>query len=99
MPLEDPAAIEFLEMFPPPKGEHLKNLTHLTKDRMGYKSGGIINVSVNYMRKDNSRTAHVANLADIREWSSKTLYPWIAWWLTLVGFIELIGSKFMEKKL
>jgi len=92
MSIELPAAKEFMKKFSPPQGEDINNLTHLTKSVMNYEIGGILNASVNYMRKDNSRTSHVATLVEIRAWANKSPYPWIAWWLTLIGLIALLGN-------
>ena len=92
-------AKEFMKKFPPPSGETEKNLTHLTKSVMQYEIGGILNASVNYMRKDTSRTSHIATLEEIRKWANETPYPWISWWITLFGFIGLIGNFIIEKKL
>lgn len=99
MSLDQPAAKEFMKKFPPPPGEKKENLTHLTKSVMKYEIGGTLNASVNYMRKDMSRTSHVATLEEIRYWTDETPYPWISWLITLVGFIELLGDFFIEKKL
>lgn len=99
MPIEQPEAKVFMKKFPPPSGEKEENLTHLTKSVMKYEVGGILNASVNYMRKDTSRTSHVATLEEIRSWTNETPYPWISWWITLVGFIELVGNFFIEKKI
>ena len=98
MSLEEPAAKEFMRYFPPPVDEESDNLTHLTKNVMRFENGGILNASINYMRRDHTRTSHVATLEEIRTWTSKTPYPWIAWWVTLLGFIELVGNYFIEKK-
>jgi hypothetical protein len=94
-----PAAKEFIKQFPPPPGEQIDNLTQLTKNIIRQEHGGIYNASINYMRKDQTRTSFVATLDDVRKWASKTPYPWIAWWLTLIGFIELAGNWFIERKL
>lgn len=99
MSLEQPAAKEFMKKFPPPSGEKEKNLTHLTKSVMKYEIGGISSASVNYMRKDTYRTSHVATLEEIRNWANETPYPWISWWITLVGFVALIGDFIIEKKI
>lgn len=95
--IELPAAKEFIKAFPPPEGEQLNNLTHLTKDKLNFESGGTINISINYMRKDFSRTTHVATLSDIRTWTSETSYPWISWWLTLIGFLTFFISWCIKK--
>jgi len=99
MSIELPAAKKFMKNFPPPENEKKENLTHLTKSVMQYEIGGILNASVNYMRKDTSRTSHIATLEEIRKWANETPYPWISWWITLFGFIGLIGNFIIEKKL
>lgn len=97
--LENPAAKEFMNRFPPPKHEDMKNLTHLTKQVVRLEKGGVYNASVNYMRKDFSRTNYVATLDEIRDWASESPYPLISWWITLIGFGELVGNWFIDKKL
>jgi len=99
MSIELPEAKKFMKKFPPPKNEKKDNLTHLTKSIMKYEIGGILNASVNYMRKDTTRTSYVATLDEIRKWANETPYPWISWWIALFGFIELIGNIILEKKL
>ena len=98
MPLEAPAAKEFMKRFPPPNNESSKYLTHLTKSIMQYQTGGIIAANVNYMRKDLSRTSHVATLEEIRRWASETPYPWISWWITTLGFLALLASFYLERR-
>lgn len=97
MSLELPAAKEFMKKFPPPQDEDVENLTHLAKSVMKYEIGGILNASVNYMRKDLTRTGHVATLPEIHNWAAETPYSWISWWVTLVGFIGLIETWYIEK--
>lgn len=99
MSLNTPSAKEFIKKFPPPQGENIDNLTHLTKNIIQQENGGIYNASINYMRKDHTRTKFIATLDDIQKWTSETPYPWFAWWITLVGFIELIGNWNIEKRL
>lgn len=97
--INTPAAKEFIKQFPPPPNERIENLTYLTKNVIQQEHGGIYNASINYMRKDLSRTNFVATLDDIHKWASETPYPWIAWLLTLIGFIVLAGDWLIEKKL
>lgn len=96
--LESPAATEFMKRFPPPNNESAKNFTHLTKSVMRYETGGIIIVNVNYIRKDLSRTSHVATIEEIRRWASETPYPWISWWITIIGFLVLLASFYLERR-
>ena len=56
-------------------------------------------VSINYMYSDTSRSPYVANLAEIEEWATKTSYPWIAWTLSFIGFLEVALSYFLERKI
>ncbi len=98
MPINLPAAKEFIKRFPP-QDEKFNNLTHLTKNVIRYELDGIVDASVNYMRRDLSRTKNVATLDEIRRWTLETPYPWIAWGLTLVGFIELLGNWYIDRKL
>ncbi|HAB54655.1 MAG TPA: hypothetical protein DCE80_21160 [Ignavibacteriales bacterium] len=51
------------------------------------------------MRKDETRTKFVATLDDVRKWASETPYQWISLWVTLIGFIELVGNWIIDKKL
>ncbi|MBU1184228.1 MAG: hypothetical protein KJ663_03530 [Proteobacteria bacterium] len=98
MPLESPAAREFIKKFPPPNTESVEDLTHLTKSVMQYETGGLISANVNYMRKDLSRTGHVATLEEIRRWTSETPYPWISWWITILGFLALLVTFYLERR-
>ena len=49
-------------------------------------------VSVNYMYSDTTRSPYVANLSDIENWTKQTPYPWIAWGLSCLGFVEVLAS-------
>lgn len=93
------AGKEFIKQFPPPSGEQIDNLTYLTKNVLQQEHGGIYNASINYMRRDLTRTNFVATLDDVRIWASESPYSWFAWWFALIGFIELAGNWLIERKL
>ena len=97
LPISHPSARAFMKDFPPPSDSRPEEITHLTKTVILSASGGQpINVSINYMHRDDSRTSNVATLADLERWASNTVYPWIAWTLSLVGFIEILSSSIIE---
>lgn len=79
----------------PPDGE-ITDITHVTKLVIRPEGGGVHQASVNYMRRDSSRTTYVATLAEVREWASETPYPWFAWSLALLGFLVMLSSKALE---
>ena len=89
--IEHPGAKKFMERFPPPQAQD-KKVTHLTKQVMKSALGGNMLVSVNYMYSDTTRSAYVANLDDIKDWVKETPYPWVAWILSAIGFIEVFSS-------
>ena len=97
MPIEKPGAQKFMKDFLPPNGTN-KKVTHLTKQVMKSELGGkVMQVSVNYMYSDATRSPYVANLNDIEDWSKKTPYPWIAWALSCLGFVEVLVSFTLKK--
>ena len=89
--IEHPGVEKFMERFPPPKSQD-KKVTHLTKQVIKSALGGNMIVSVNYMYLDTTRSAYVANLDDIKDWVKETPYPWVAWILSAVGFIEVLSG-------
>lgn len=98
LPITHPAAKAFMKNFPPPSDARPEEITHLTKTVIKSMSGGQpMNVAINYMHRDNSRTSNVATLADVENWASNTVYPWIAWILSLIGFIEILSSSIIER--
>jgi hypothetical protein len=97
LPISHPSAQAFMKDFPPPSDTKIEEITHLTKTVIRSASGGQpMNVSINYMLNDHSRTSNVATLADLERWASNTVYPWIAWTLSFVGFIEILSSSILE---
>lgn len=96
MSIEEPGAQKFIKDFPPPSDSN-KTVTHLTKNVMKSALGGkAMQVSINYMYSDKTRSAYVANLSDIENWTKKTLYPWIAWVLLCLGFIQILISYILS---
>lgn len=98
LPIDNPAGVEFMKSFPPPPGTKGNDLTHVTKQVVRSQSGPVLMASINYMHRDGSRTEYIATLSDVRKWSEKTPYPWIAWFLTLFGFCEVLLSTLVERK-
>jgi len=97
LPLDQTAAKAFMKRFPPPSSEKNGELTHITKQVIRSAGGGLpMMISFNYLRRDGSRTAHVATLYDIREWTVESPYPWIAWTLTLLGFCEVLFTFIID---
>ena len=98
--IEHPGAKKFCKAFPLPSDAPQKEITHLTKQIINSSLGGkSMMVSVNYMYSDTSRSSYVANLEEIKEWATKTPYPWIAWTFSFIGFLEVALSYFLERKI
>jgi hypothetical protein len=99
MPIKAPAAKKFMQYFPPPGNLNPDEITHLTKLTIKAPGPGpVMSASVNYMKKNAERTAHVATLAEIGEWASETSYQWVSWGLTLLGFLISCGGLFLKYK-
>ena len=96
MPAQEAAARAFMRRFPPPEHSRPEEITHITKHVVRPQNGGVLQASVNYMHKDHSRTTYVATLPEIREWAAETSYGWLAWALTLLGFLEVLASAVLE---
>lgn len=96
LPIESSAAQAFIKHFPPPGGEEIESLTHVTKWKTQLEGGPVLDASFNYMRRDQSRTQYVATLSDVRGWASESRYPWLSWLLTAVGFIVVLASEVVE---
>lgn len=99
MPIETKPAIEFMKRFPPPPDARVSEITHLTKQRIASLGGPPMSASINYMHRDGTRTTYVATLEQVREWANESPYPWIAWSLTVAGFIiEVLSSTVLDRK-
>ena len=96
MPISEPSAQAFMKQFPPPQEARVRDITHITKMVVRPSNGPVMQASFNYMHRDQSRTSHVATLADVREWAAESPYPWLAWSLALVGFLEVLGSTALQ---
>ncbi|MFZ2446191.1 MAG: hypothetical protein WAW37_07535 [Syntrophobacteraceae bacterium] len=98
IPLEEHEAQVFYKRFPPPYGKE-GNLTHITKQVVRSELGGLpMTVCINYMKADGSRTPCVATKEEVRKWADETPYPWIAWFLTLFGFCQVLLDIILDSK-
>jgi len=98
LPIADPAAKIFMKDYSPPKSSQLQEITHVTKNTVTVVGSKVLlNAGINYMYANGERTAVVASLEEIREWESKTIYPVIAWVLSLIGLIEMVVSFAIER--
>lgn len=92
MPIGQSSAQAFMKRFPPPEDARISDITHITKQVERPERGPVLQAAFNYMHSDHSRTAYVATLADVREWAAESPYPWVSWLLTVIGFLEVLGS-------
>ena len=92
MPIENPSAQAFMRDFPPPENARTEKIMHVTKWLQRLENGGVNEAQINYMQRDHSRTKYVATLPEIREWARETTYPWLAWSLTLIGFLVVLAT-------
>ncbi len=96
--LEDKTAKVFLNRFPPPQST-VADLTHVTKTVVRQPGGGLpMMVCINYLHSDETRTGCVATIEELRDWSNETPYPWLAWFLTLFGFCQVLLNTVFEFK-
>lgn len=98
MPIEAASAQEFMKKFPPPEDARINEITHVTKQTINSVGGPPMNASINYMHRDGTRTRYVATLEQVREWANVSAYPWIAWLVTIVGFIPVLFVTILEWK-
>ena len=98
MAIEHPSAQAFIRRFPPPENARPEEITHVTKNVVRMSSGEVLQASFNYMHRDHSRTTDVATLREIQAWVAETTYPWLAWSLTLLGFLVVLGSTVFDRK-
>ena len=98
MPIDAPAAREFMSKFPPPKDARVNEITHVTKQTIKSAGGPPMSASINYMHRDGTRTIYVATLEQVREWASESSYPWVAWVVTVIGFIPTLLATFFGWK-
>jgi hypothetical protein len=98
MPVDVPAAREFMRKFPPPKDARVNEITNVTKQTIKSLGGPPMSASINYMHRDGTRTTYVATLEQVREWANESSYPWVAWVVTVIGFIPTLLGTFLSWK-
>lgn len=96
LPISEPAAQAFVVRFPPPEGVFLDQITHVTKLVQRIENGPALDMAFNFMLRDHRRTAYVATLAQVEGWAEESPYPWLAWVLTVIGFLEVAGGTAIE---
>lgn len=94
--VEHSGANKFMKAFPPPDSTRQHEVTHLTKHVITLENGPVQNASINYMYRDRTRSKYVATLPEVIEWSRKTWYPFLAWVLSFIGFLEVAGGFLFE---
>lgn len=95
--VEHSGAKKFMKAFPPPDPARQHEITHLTKHVISLENGPVQNASINYMYRDTTRSKYVATLPEVMEWSRKTWYPFLAWVLSVIGFVEVAGGFLIER--
>lgn len=98
LPVTESSAQAFIKRFPPPTDARPGEITHITKHVMRVENGPVSQASFNYMHGDTSRTSYVATFDEVRSWAGESRYPWIAWILTLLGFLEVLASTILKEK-
>lgn len=83
--------------YPPPADSNSSEITHITKNVMKFDKGPVQSAFINYMHRDGSRTSFVATLDDVRHWAEQTSYPFIAWVLSVIGFLEVLFGFLIER--
>jgi len=96
LPVTESSAQAFIKRFPPPTDARPEEITHITKHVMRVENGPVSQASFNFMHGDTSRTSYVATLDEVRNWAGESRYPWLAWILTLLGFLEVLASAILE---
>jgi len=96
LPITNPSAQAFIKRFPPPNDARPAEITYITKHVMRVENGPVIQASFNFMHGDASRTSYIATLNEVQSWAKESRYPWLAWILTLFGFLEVLASTIWE---
>ena len=91
-----PAAAAFMKRFPPPSTTNVDEITHIIKMGMVMGTGYASAMPFAYLLRGGAVTKHVADLDEVRSWASESPYPWVAWWVTLIGIIAVLGVDFSE---
>jgi len=99
MPVNELPAKSFMNRFPPPSNSQPSEITHITKNVIHLENGLIYQAQINYMHRDHSRTNYVATLDDVQKWADESEYPWMVFYIMLIGFIvTLLGLISKQKK-
>ncbi|MBI4355923.1 MAG: hypothetical protein HY597_05725 [Candidatus Omnitrophica bacterium] len=97
IPLSHPGAKSFMSRFPPPPTDSKGTFTHFVKNAIQFTGGGTpLSGTVKYMYPDGRRTAAVATFEDVKRWAAESRYPWLAWWLTVVGLLITSAGVFWD---
>ena len=96
LPIAEPAAQAFVARFPPSEGAPVSEITHVTKFVQRLEDGPALDMALNFLLRDQTRTSYVATLAQVERWADASPYSWLAWLLTVVGFVEVAGNTAIE---
>lgn len=84
---------DFLEAFPPAKGNARAEVTHIVKDVLQTHDGFPVSITIRYLAQG-QRTRPVANFNQVEQWASEKRFGWFSWFVAAVGwaavaFVEL----------
>ena len=96
IPVSHPAVREFIEKFPPPPGFERAQFEYITKLVLQTSSGFPISGSLQYMDTLGKRTPDIASFEDFLLWSKENKFKWLAWIITLTGFIITVILSILD---
>ena len=96
LPVSEASAQAFMRRFPVPQSVASGQVTHVTKYVQRLENGPALEMAFNYILADESRTPYVATHEQVRAWAEESPYPWLAWVLTLIGFLEVVLGTGIE---
>ncbi len=98
MSIKEPAGQAFMERFPPPEAERSIPIIGINMKTLSAGSGPHMQASIRYRCSDGSYTSFVATLPDVREWAAESPYHWLAWVLSAIGFLAVLGSYLIQRR-
>jgi hypothetical protein len=85
IPSSTPGFKLFLRAFPPPSGTNPSEVTAIADKTLRYNSRSDVGGSVSYVARG-ERSPPVAHFAQVEDWARSTVYGWIGWVISTIGW-------------
>jgi hypothetical protein len=95
VPRTTPGFELFLRDFPPPSGVASVDVTHIGDKALRWDTSPAESLAVVYVA-NGIRSSPVARLDQVRDWANATIYGWLSWLITVVGWLLYAVIEFVK---